>query len=155
MEKIKVYSRNLVKKTTKFRIEEPMWRLALPATSVHSDVHSEFFLTKVKRFSEFYFTAKFSSFKLKMRFRMAGEDKISSRHFFVPLLIYLKKSSLLLLRQFQNSSKLSKRPLLRSDKGSVFLPSHKATAGQAPVTLQVAPSNYPLQFFANVIFAIF
>ena len=37
-------------------------------------------------------------------------------------------------RQFQNSSKLSKRPLLRSDKGSVFPPSHKATAGQATVT---------------------
>ena len=25
MEKIKVYSRNLVKKTTKFRLGEPMW----------------------------------------------------------------------------------------------------------------------------------
>ncbi|MBQ9753722.1 MAG: hypothetical protein IJV93_03105, partial [Lentisphaeria bacterium] len=34
----------------------------------------------------------------------------------------------------QNSSKLSKRPLLRSDKGSVFPPSHKAAAGQAAVT---------------------
>ena len=58
-------------------------------------------------------------------------------------------------RQFQNSSKLSKRPLLRSAKGSVFPPSHKATAGQAAVTLQVAASNYPLQFFANGSFAIF
>jgi len=36
----------------------------------------------VKRFSEFHFTAKFSSFKLKMPFRMAGRDKNSSRHFF-------------------------------------------------------------------------
>ena len=55
----------------------------------------------------------------------------------------------LIERQFQNSSKLSKRPLLRSDKGSVFPPSHKAAAGQAPVTLQVASANYPLQLFAN------
>ena len=60
-----------------------------------------------------------------------------------------------MMRQFQNSSKLSKRPLLRFDKGSVFPPSHKATAGQAAVTLQVAGSNYPLQLFANDIFAIF
>ncbi len=30
---------------------------------------------KVKRFSEFDFTAKFSSFKLKMQFIMVGEDK--------------------------------------------------------------------------------
>ena len=58
--------------------------------------YSEFFWTKVKLFSEFHFTAKFWVFKLKMRFRMAGGDKISSRHFFVPLLILLKKSSLLL-----------------------------------------------------------
>ena len=34
--------------------------------------------------------------------------------------------------------KIVKAPSLRSDKGSVFPPSHKATAGQAPVTLQVA-----------------
>ena len=40
------------------------------------------------------------------------------------------------LRQFQNSSKLSKRPLLRSDKVSVFPPSHKATAGQARQQVQ-------------------
>ena len=33
--------------------------------------------------------------------------------------------------------KIVKAPSLRSDKGSVFPPSHKATAGQAPVTLQV------------------
>ena len=51
--------------------------------------------------------------------------------------------------------KIVKAPSLRSDKGSVFPPSHKATAGQAPVTLQVALSNYPLQLFANDIFAIF
>ena len=30
--------------------------------------------------------------------------------------------------------KFVKAPSLRSDKGSVFPPSHKATAGQAPVT---------------------
>ena len=51
--------------------------------------------------------------------------------------------------------KIVKAPSLRSDKGSVFPPSHKATAGQAPVTLQVASANYPLQLFANDIFAIF
>ncbi|MBQ9755804.1 MAG: hypothetical protein IJV93_13770 [Lentisphaeria bacterium] len=51
--------------------------------------------------------------------------------------------------------KIVKAPSFRSDKGSVFPPSHKATAGQAPVTLQVAASNYPLQLFANDIFAIF
>ena len=38
-------------------------------------VHSEFFFAKVKRFSEFHFTAKFRSFKLKKPFRMVGEDK--------------------------------------------------------------------------------
>ena len=38
--------------------------------------HSEFFWIKVKWFSEFHFTAKFSSFKLKMQFRMVGGDKI-------------------------------------------------------------------------------
>ena len=51
--------------------------------------------------------------------------------------------------------KIVKAPSLRSDKGSVFPPSHKATAGQAAVTLQVASANYPLQLFANGIFAIF
>ena len=45
--------------------------------------------------------------------------------------------------------KIVKAPSLRSDKGSVFPPSHKATAGQAPVTLLVASANYPLQLFAN------
>ena len=45
--------------------------------------------------------------------------------------------------------------IIGSDKGSVFPPSHKATAGQAPVTLQAASANYPLQFFANGIFVIF
>ena len=44
--------------------------------------HSEFFWLKVKRFSEFNFTAKVWRFKLKKPFRMAGEDKNSSRHFF-------------------------------------------------------------------------
>ena len=38
---------------------------------------------------------------------------------------------------------------------SVFPPSHKAAAGQAPVTLQVASANDPLQLFANLFFAIF
>ena len=50
----------------------------------------------------------------------------------------------LLKRQFQNSSKLSKRPRFDLIKGAF-----------SAVTLQVAASNYPLQFFANVIFAIF
>ena len=44
-------------------------------------VHSEFFFAKVKRFSEFHFTAKFRSFKLKKPFRMVGGDKIFRRHF--------------------------------------------------------------------------
>ena len=44
---------------------------------------SEFFWIKVKRFSEIYFTAKFWVFKLKMRFRMAGEDKIFQPPFFL------------------------------------------------------------------------
>ena len=45
-------------------------------------VYSEFFFVKVKRFSEFDFTAKFSSFEFKMRFRIAGAFKKASRHFF-------------------------------------------------------------------------
>ena len=48
------------------------------------------------------------------------------------------------LRQFQNSSKLSKRHRFDLIKGAF-----------SPVTLQVADSNYPLQLFANDIFAIF
>ena len=55
------------------------------------DNGSEFFSQQEKRFSEFYFTAKFSSFKFKMRFRMAGDRKKASRHFFAPFLICLKK----------------------------------------------------------------
>ena len=47
-------------------------------------------------------------------------------------------------RQFQNSSKLSKRPRFDLIKGAF-----------SAVTLQVATSNYPLQLFANDIFAIF
>ena len=47
-------------------------------------------------------------------------------------------------RQFQNSSKLSKRPRFDLIKGAF-----------SAVTLQVAASNYPLQLFANDIFAIF
>ena len=43
----------------------------------------------------------------------------------------------LLPRQFQNSSKLSKRPRFDLRKGAF-----------SAVTLQVAASNYPLQFFA-------
>ena len=46
--------------------------------------YSEFFWRKVKRFSEFHFTAKFWSFKLKMPFRMAGEDKNFQPPFFLP-----------------------------------------------------------------------
>ena len=45
--------------------------------------------------------------------------------------------------------KIVKAPSLRAVKGSVFPPSHKAAAGQAPVTLQAASANYPLQLFAN------
>ena len=44
-------------------------------------VYSEFFWIKVKWFSEFDFTAKFWVFKLKIRFRMAGERRKASRHF--------------------------------------------------------------------------
>ena len=47
-------------------------------------------------------------------------------------------------RQFQNSSNLSKRPRFDLTKGAF-----------SAVTLQVATSNYPLQLFANGIFAIF
>ena len=49
-----------------------------------------------------------------------------------------------MMRQFQNSSKLSKRPRFDLIKGAF-----------SAVTLQVATSNYPLQLFANDIFAIF
>ena len=38
----------------------------------------------MKRFSEFFFTAKFWVFKLKTLFRMTGGVKITSRHFFCP-----------------------------------------------------------------------
>ena len=48
------------------------------------------------------------------------------------------------MRQFQNSSKLSKRPRFDLIKGAF-----------SAVTLQVATSNYPLQLFANGIFVIF
>ena len=50
----------------------------------------------------------------------------------------------LLESQFQNSSKLSKRPRFDLRKGAF-----------SPVALQAAGSNYPLQLFANGIFAIF
>ena len=53
-------------------------------------------------------------------------------------------SGIFILRQFQNSSKLSKRPRFDLIKGAF-----------SAVTLQVAASNYPLQLFANDIFAIF
>ena len=49
-----------------------------------------------------------------------------------------------LMSQFQNSSKLSKRPRFDLRKGAF-----------SPVALQAAGSNYPLQLFANGIFAIF
>jgi hypothetical protein len=48
------------------------------------------------------------------------------------------------MSQFQNSSKLSKRPRFDLRKGAF-----------SPVALQAAGSNYPLQLFANGIFAIF
>ena len=44
--------------------------------------HSEFFWLKVKRFSEFDFTAKFWVFRLKKQFRIEGGVKKASRHFF-------------------------------------------------------------------------
>ena len=47
-------------------------------------VYSEFFWTKVKRFSEFDFTGKFWVFKLKMPFRLLGGQKKVTRHFFCP-----------------------------------------------------------------------
>ena len=78
MEKIKCTVETWSKKRQSFDLKSLCGRLALPATAVDY----EFFLTKVKRFSEIYFTAKFSSFKLKKRFRMEGEDKNSSHHFF-------------------------------------------------------------------------
>jgi len=65
------------------------------------------------------------SFKIKSHFCLHG------RNFF-------------LLRQFQNSSKLSKRPRFDLQEGAF-----------SPVTMQVTGSNYPLQLFANGIFAIF
>ena len=50
--------------------------------------------------------------------------------------------------------KIVKAPSLRSDKGRVFPPSHKATAGEAPVTLQAASANYTLysslRFFCDL-----
>ena len=57
----------------------------------------------------------------------------------IPIREFLK-----LKRQFQNSSKLSKRPRFDLLKGAF-----------SAVTLQVASANYPLQPFANGIFAIF
>ena len=54
------------------------------------------------------------------------------------------ENSSVILRQFQNSSKLSKRLRFDLIKGAF-----------SAVTLQVAASNYPLQLFANDIFAIF
>ena len=50
----------------------------------------------------------------------------------------------IIMSQFQNSSKLSKRPRFDLRKGAF-----------SPVALQAAGSNYPLQLFANGIFAIF
>ena len=41
--------------------------------------YSEFFWTKLKRFSEFHFIAKFWVFELKMRFWMMGEQKNGER----------------------------------------------------------------------------
>ena len=57
---------------------------------------SEFFFTKVKQFSEFDFTGKFWVFKLKMPFRLLWGKRKWPAIFFIPLLILLKKSSLLL-----------------------------------------------------------
>ena len=47
-------------------------------------MYVEFFWLKVKRFSEFDFTGKFWSFKLKMLFRMAGGEKKRAAIFLSP-----------------------------------------------------------------------
>ena len=60
--------------------------------------HSEFFRRKAKRFSEFYFTAEFWIFYLKMRFRMAGERKKSRRHFYAQIPCFFPETSLFLLK---------------------------------------------------------
>ena len=86
---------------------------------------------------------------------MAGGVKNSSRHFFYPPFNLPEKIILAIIEAISKLLKIVKAPSLRSDKGSVFPPSHKATAGQAAVTLQVASANYPLQLFANGIFVIF
>ena len=78
-----------------------------------------------------------------MRFRMAGEDKISSRHFFCPPFNLPEKIILAIIEAISKLLKIVKASSLRSDKGSVFPPSHKATAGQAAVTLQVAAFKLP------------
>ena len=57
--------------------------------------HSGFFRTIVKRFSEFYFTAKFWVFKLKMRFRMVGKIKISAAIFFAKKMAEWSRQALL------------------------------------------------------------
>ena len=106
MEKIKCTVETWSKKRQSFELKSLCGRLALPATAAHS----EFFLTKVKRFSEFYFTAKFPSFKLKMRFRMAGEDKISSRHFFCPPLNLPEKIILAIIEAISKLLKIVKAP---------------------------------------------
>ena len=69
--------------------------------------------------------------------------------------IVIEVAMLTLTESISKLLKIVKASSLRSDKGSVFPPSHKATAGQAAVTLQVTGANYPLQLFANDIFAIF
>ena len=79
MEKIKRTVETWSKKLLNFDRVRYCGRLTLPETAVYS----EFFFVKVKRFSEFHFTAKFSSFKLKMQFRMVGGDKIFQPPFFV------------------------------------------------------------------------
>ena len=71
-------------------------------------------------------------------------NNIAPQSFKIKSHFCLHGRNLFLLRQFQNSSKLSKRPRFDLQEGAF-----------SPVTMQVAGSNYPLQLFANGIFAIF
>ena len=72
------------------------------------------------------------------------QNNIAPQSFKIKSHLCLHGRNFFLLRKFQNSSKLSKRPRFDLQEGAF-----------SPVTMQVAGSNYPLQLFANGIFAIF
>ena len=91
MEKIKHTVETWSKKLLNFDWVRYCGRLTLPATAVYS----EFFFTKVKWFSEFHFTSKFWVFKFKTLFRMTGDRKISSRHFFAKKMAEWSRQALL------------------------------------------------------------